>query len=64
MFLFVVVLLFNFYSGYKKDSKPSTKRSDEPTSLGLLGVLDPKEALNLTRLGRERKPLKNWLCTR
>ena len=64
LFLFVVVLLFNFYSGYKKGSKPNTKKSDEPKSLGLLGVLDPKDASDLTKRGRERKPSKNWLCTR
>ena len=61
---FIAILVLNFYSGYKKGSKPNVKKSDEPISLGLLGVLDPKESSDLTKQGRERKPSKNWLCTR
>lgn len=64
LFLFVAILLFNFYLGYKKGDKSSVKKSVEPRSLGLLGVLDPKDASDLTRRGRERKPSKNWICTR
>lgn len=54
LFLLVAVLLFNLYSAYKISGKPSQEKSSEPKSCGLLGVLDPKEALNLTRLGREK----------
>ena len=64
LFLFIAVLFFNFYSGYKNGGRPNTKKSDEPKSLGLLGVLDPKKASDLAKRGREKKPSKNWICTR
>jgi len=57
----VAMILIKFYQGKKEKSKSS---SSEPMSLGLLGVLDPKESSDMTRQGRERKPSKNWLCTR
>lgn len=68
--LLVLVVLF-FYSIPKLNAKygnaqpqATTKKSNEPKSLGLLGVLDPKESSDLTKRGREKKPSKNWICTR
>jgi len=47
-----------------KAKRRVSKKTGIPMSLGLLGVLDPKESADVTRQGRERKPSKNWLCTR
>ena len=66
--VFLVILVLFVYSIPKLNAKygnaqpqATTKKSDEPESLG---VLDPKEASDLTKRGREKKPSKNWLCTR
>ncbi len=47
LFLFVLILFFNFYLGYKKGDNSGTEKSVESRSLGLLGVLDPKDASDL-----------------
>ena len=60
----LVGMFFAVIYALSKSKYAKPEKSEEPISLGLLGVLDPKEASDLTGRGRERKPSKNWLCTR
>jgi len=64
LFLFVAILLFNFYLAYKEVSKPNTEKLVKVKSLRFLRVPDPNDPSDMVSKGRERKPSKNWFCTR
>jgi len=61
VFYKVVIILIKFYQKKKEGSKSDLGAS---SGINLMNIPDAQEASDIKTKGRQRKPSKNWLCTR